>query len=134
MTKPQKTHINAGQANVLQALRNDVNQDGLTHLRLQEVCEMCRTVMVRHMLDLREYALVVELEPPGVKKAALWGISMAGRRALADYDHKLDLAATRAMRVAPPSRSIWGTHYTPPSNVYYRNNGNRHIASAGVLC
>ena len=132
-TKTKSTIINATQAVMLGTLRDAPH--AICAADIFAAAGLSRSQGSKQMTGLRDASLVTETSPYQKNRTpALWTISMAGRRALGDYARKQEQAATRAMAVAPPTHSIWGTQYTPPSGVYYRNNGNRHIPSAGVQC
>lgn len=124
--------INATQAAMLDVLREA--PEPITCASLFEKMDFSRTHGMQQMSGLRDQDLVTEVSPYSPKIPATWSISMAGRRALRDYGRKLEQAAERAMAAQPPTHSFLGTDYTPPSNVYYRNAGHRHIASHGVRC
>lgn len=125
--------INAAQALILQALR-DASATGLSCPELVTVCELSRTVIVPQLVDLRERGLVYEQVPKTGQKPIKWGVSMLGRRTLFDYLRLVRAATERAMATRAPTYNTHGTTYEPPVGVYYRNNGNRHIPSAGVRC
>jgi len=134
MTQPKRDIINMIQAAMLDVLRDEPHS--LCPSDLFARMGISRSQGMKQMVGLREADLVTETSPvcKKTRAPALWTISMAGRRALGDYGRKQEQAAARAMAVAAPTNSIWGTTYTPPPTAYYRNNGNRHIASAGVQC
>jgi len=59
-------------------------------------------------------------------------ITRTGSRALARHKRLVELAAQDI--VPPATFNTKGTEYKPTTQAYYRNSGNRHIASAGVRC
>lgn len=134
MTQPKRDIINVIQAAMLDVLRDEPHSICASDLFAR--MGISRAQGMKQMAGLREVDLVTETTPvcKRTKTPALWTISMAGRRALSDYGRKLEQVASRAMAVAPPTNSFWGTTYTPPGQAYYRNNGNRHIQSAGAPC
>ena len=132
MTQPKRDNINAAQATMLSNLRDSAH--AISAAELFTNMDISRGFGMKQMAGLRDADLVTQTSPFQNRRPALWTISMAGRRALGDYARKLEQAATRAMAVAPPTNSFWGTTYTPPATAYYRNDGNRHIPSAGVQC
>ena len=134
MTAHKRDIINGIQATMLGVLRDEPHS--LCPSDIFARMAIGRSQGMKQMAGLREANLVTETTPvcQRTRTPALWTISMAGRRALSDYARKLEQAAIRAMAVAPPTHSFWGTTYTPPGQAYYRNDGNRHIPSVGVQC
>ena len=64
---------------------------------------------------------------------SLYTVSDSGRRALARYQRKVEAAG--CVQVAAPTFNTAGLPlYEPPRQVYYRNQGNRHIPSRGFPC
>lgn len=130
--------INADQALILQDLRDAGPKGGLTMTELvlieREMHGLYRGPVARAMADLRERELVIELSPKQGNVGAKWGASMQGRRAFFDHLRQVQKLADRAAAAPPPTFNTKGSSYTPPANVFYRNNGNKHIPSLGVRC
>ena len=131
--------INADQALILQSLRHAGPKGGLTMTELvlveRERNGLYRGSVERAMADLRERELVIELTPKQHGRiVAKWGASIQGRRAEVEYTRHQQKLADRAAAAPPPTFNTKGSSYTPPANVFYRNNGNTHIPSLGVRC
>lgn len=98
---------------------------------LMQAASIGHNTMAKVFESLEYRGLVVEGERPRGRSHCLIEITMAGRRALADLE-----AGTynELARVPPPTRNKLEGFYRPPADAYYRNNGNKHIASRGVSC
>lgn len=129
--------INAYQAAMLDALQR---QEPLTLVALCAMAGLGRGWGSRHLASLQERALVEVAKPMAAssaqdptrrRRAWLYTVSPAGRRALARYQRKVEAAG----RVQAPTFNPAGLPlYEPPRQVYYRNQGNRHIPSRGFPC
>lgn len=132
--------INAHQANILDALRDASGPLTLKHL--QAVCGLARTMTGRLVDDLRLWGLVDEARGMDVmpeptkgqsRKALLFTINASGRRALGRFKRELE---AEQIEVVPPARNslFEADTYVPNSQAFYRNTGNKHIASRGFQC
>lgn len=132
--------INARQAAMLAALQDAPGP--MTLLQLQQAAGLGRIMGGRYALDLRERELVEVIKPfatsgddadtPKRRSAWLYTLTHAGRRALARHERKL-VDADKVL-VPSPTFNTAGLLYVPPKQTYYRNEGNRHIASRGYAC
>lgn len=138
-THPTTDAITPGQAELLDLMRDALGP--LSRRELLAGAHMSRTMMKRHLLKLQGAGLldvtlaVHQADAPGDKrgnKAYLYSITRTGSRALARHKRLIKLAAQEI--VPPPTYNTAGTFYEPPPRSYYRNEGNKHIASAGVRC
>lgn len=131
MRKPVHHYIiNALQAEMLEALR--AAPEPLTLTQIEAAVSKAESACMRSMADLRERELVDVVRKGAGRLPMLIGISRTGSRALAA--HKRRQAAPARDVVAPPTYNTAGQPYVPPRQVYYRNEGNRHIASRGFPC
>lgn len=129
--------INAYQAAMLDALQL---QEPLTLVALCAMAGLGRGWGSRHLASLQERGLVVvtkpmaatsAIDPTRRRRAYLYTMSEAGKQALARYQRKVDATG----RVAAPTFNTADLPpYEPPRQVYYRNEGNRHIPSRGFPC
>lgn len=127
--------ISAGQAGLLEALESGP----LTRTEMTAISGLGRTMVSRHMTDLVARGLVEHTKQPSPEGAPrqghpplIYSLTPAGGRALLRHQRKVVVAAH--VVVPPPTFTTCGQPYEPPKQVYYRNSGNRHIASAGVGC
>lgn len=128
--------INAGQAVLLEAL---YTTGPMTCTEMTAISGLSRTMSTRHLTDLRERELVEhtrqshhEGAPRQGHPAWIYTLTPAGGRALLRHKHKAEAAAQQL--VPPATFTTYGQPYVPPSNVFYRNNGNKHVGRAGVPC
>lgn len=129
--------INAYQAAMLDALQR---QEPLTLVALCAMAGLGRAMGSRHLRSLQERDLVVVTKPMAAtsaqdptrrRRAFLYTVSAAGRQALARYQRKVEAGR---VPVAAPMFDTACALYEPPRQVYYRNQGNRHIPSRGFPC
>jgi hypothetical protein len=141
MSKPHPTTdaITPGQAELLDLMRDALGP--LSRRELLAGAHMSRTMMGRHLLELQGAGLldvtlaVHQADAPGDKrgnKAYLYSITRTGSRALARHKRQFEEAGRDV--VPPPTFNTAGTTFEPTHRSYYRNAGNKHIASAGVGC
>jgi len=137
--KPADDIVNTYQAVMLDALQR---QEPLTLVALCAMAGLARTMGRRHFASLKErslvevakpYAATSAQDPARRRRAFLYTVSPAGRRALVRYQRKVE-AAGRVQVAAPMFTAGDRTPYEPPRQVYYRNDGNKHIQSRGVSC
>ena len=133
-TPAAKVQINGEQALILQVLRAADSTGGLTRLEIEQAVQMSHSFVTLRLKGLQEQLLVCGCAPRAGSQATVWGITPAGRRAYWTYRHKMELAATKALAAPALTYNTRGQAYVPPTNVYYRNAGNTHIASQGVRC
>lgn len=132
MTRPHAPldHLADAQAVMLDHMRAALGP--VTFAALHRVTGLTRTLANRHLDVLRERELVDLIRAGKSHKPALWAISRTGSRALARHKRQAEQAALEI--VPPPTYNTIGTFYEPPPRSYYRNEGNKHIASRGVSC
>lgn len=117
------------QALVLDALRK---VGPCTQKELRALTGMGQTYLQRAHRELLELELLTT-DPDRAKPAPMTlTITRTGSRALARHKRLVELAAQDI--VPPPTYNTFGTSYAPPPRSYYRNAGNKHIASVGVRC
>ena len=131
--------INAYQAAMLDALQI---QEPLTLVALCAMAGLGHVMGSRHLRSLQERALVEVTKPMAAtsaqdptrrRRAFLYTVSPAGRQALTRYQRKVE-AAGRVLVAAPTFNTAGLPLYEPPRQVYYRNEGNKHIGSRGFPC
>lgn len=130
--------INGHQADMLELMREALGP--LSMRDLQTGITLGRTMVMRHLVDLRERGLVDMMQhvsevpaPHQGRHALLYAISRSGSRALARYKRRLE--ESERVIVPPPTFNTRALPpYEPPKQSYYRNAGNRHIASRGFSC
>lgn len=135
--KPLGDSLTAGQADLIGAMQA---VGAMTLVELCAITGVGRTMAMRHLADLRSRDLVTQDKPvpqPDQPKSGhpawLYSLTAAGGRALLRHQRKQEDAAN--VVVPPPTFTTAGQPpWQPPKDVYYRNGGNRHIASAGVPC
>lgn len=82
----------------------------------------------REIADLRERGLVSSYRPLSNKVPMRISITDDGRKALEDYTGPAHEKLVMPSRINLMTRDTW----TPPKNVYVRNNGNVHLPSRGM--
>ena len=97
---------------------------------LMQAAAIGHNTMGRVFESLEYRGLVMEGEKPRGRAACLIEITMAGRRALADFEAGTYVELNR---VPPPTRNVLQGHYIAPAWMT-RNNGHTNIASRGVAC
>ena len=127
--RPPRQPITAHEALVLEALRT---HGTATLAVLQERTGLCATQLNRAQRAMQERGFVTTDFSHTRRVPMQLMVSMAGCRAL--LHHLRELEAKAVERVPPPTFNTHGTSCKPEGRVYYRNNGNKHIASAGVSC
>ena len=119
--------INQPQAALLTVLA--VNDSDKSNLIKQS--GIYRHLFWRDMPELRERGLV-EWYQTHSKCPAMYSITMAGRRALADHIKHQEMLAREPEKAQPARRNLFELPVlVPPKNGYVRNNGNAHILSRG---
>ena len=98
---------------------------------LMQAASIGHNTMAKVFESLEYRGLVTEGERVKGQRTCPLEITMAGRRALADLERG-EYVDTH--KVPAPTRNMFQGVYRPAANVYYRNNGNAHIASRGVAC
>ena len=125
-----------------QAAMLDLMREALGPLSMRAVqdrLEMCHTQAQRNFESLRTRMLVDEVFADAATREGVRGrmpmlfvISRSGSRALAR--HKCAVVVSEQVIVQAPRHNTYGTTYLPPTQVYYRNEGNKHIGSRGFSC
>lgn len=132
--------INAGQAAILQALRDAARL--LTLAELQAATSLKESTFRRCHADLRERGYITADRKPGGNHFLFLELSDLGAHALDTHYKRLSGAeAIACEHVAPqhiatsPDNSVWDRPIlTLGMCGYTRNNGNAHIASRGQRC
>lgn len=89
-----------------------------------------RHLFWRDMPDLRE---LVEWYQTHRKFPAMYSITIAGRRALADHIKHQEMLAREPEKAQPARRNLFELPvWVPPKNGYVRNNGNTQFPSRGM--
>ena len=117
------------QAAVLDALRE---VGPCTLKELKALSGLGQTYLQRANNQLLDLELVTTDYDRTKLVAGTLAITRTGSRALARHKRLVELAAQDI--VPPATFNAFGTVYVPPPRSYYRNEGNKHIASAGVGC
>lgn len=121
--------LTAQQAMVLDALR----EVGTSTLKdLKALAGLGQTYLQRAHHELLALELLTSEFDRSTLQPMTLTITRTGSRALARHKRLVELAAQDI--VPPPTFNTAGTFYEPPPRSYYRNEGNKHIASAGVGC
>lgn len=124
-----RSGITAQQADVLAHL---YDHGACTLQQLREHTGLCRSQINALQLAMRNLALIT-IEPGHKAKKPFYLVNtMVGARALGAYQDEQEAKAV--VKVPPAAFNTKGTEYKPTTQAYYRNSGNRHIASAGVRC
>lgn len=98
---------------------------------LMQAASIGHNTMAKVFESLEYRGLVTEGERVKGQRTCPLEITMAGRRALADFERG---EYVNPQRVPAPTRNLLQGFYRPPAATYYRNNGHAHIASRGVGC
>ena len=127
------TTLTPQQALVLDALRT---VGTMTLAELRALTGLGRTYLRRAHHELLALELLTSDYTRGKGRPMTLTITRTGCRVLPRHQREAERKSERAeLQVVPPrGYDIDGAVYAPPRHSYYRNDGNKHIASVGVGC